>query len=166
MFCSWNGCALLIQKMYWSILYRKTSLIHFTLFCLKTITFHSFLMFCAGIRKKLGWSDLQNIFFGGLNSVFIIIWPTETDSRIRGQKPLLKCGKSWKEQLKNMLSKKRAFTTFWLFFTLLNYSEIYSAIFNHDLGKFNQEIFLILLDKIMARSYQDVQRIFLLSRSW
>ena len=35
-------------------------------------------------------------------------------------------------------------------------------MFNHDLGKFNQDIFLILLDKIMARSYQDVPRVFFL----
>ena len=60
------------------------------------------------------------------------------------------------------MSKKRATTTLWLLFTPLNYSEIYSARLNHDLGKFNQEIFLILLDKIMARSHQDVPRIFLL----
>ena len=51
------------------------------------------------------------------------------------------------------MSKKRAITP-------LNYSKFCSAMFNHDLDKFNQQIFLILLDKIMARSYHDVSRIF------
>ena len=32
--------------------------------------------------------------FGGVNGLFIVILPTETDSRIRGQKRLLKCEKS------------------------------------------------------------------------
>ena len=44
--------------------------------------------------------------------------------------------------------------------------KIFAWVFYHDLGKFNQEIFLIQLDKIMARSYKDVLRNFVLSRSW
>ena len=58
------------------------------------------------------------------------------------------------------MSGKRAITTL---FTPLNY-EIYIAMFNHDLGKFNIEIFLIQLDKIMTRSDQDVPGNCVLSR--
>ena len=130
-------------------------MIHFTLFCLKTITSHNFLMFCAAIRKKLAWSDLQNIVWG-FELFFIDIWPAETDSRIRGQKCLHKCEKSWKEQLKIIMSRKREIDYFWLFFAPLNSSEIYNAMFNHDLGKFNQEIFLYCL----IRSWQDLTKMY------
>ena len=143
------------EKRLWSIL---TSLD-------KRLSPFIFLWFLVPQSIKNWVEVIYNTWFGGLNCIFIDIWPTETDSRIRGQKRLLKCEKSPKEPLKNIMSKKRAFTTLWLLFTPLNYSEICSAMFNYNIGKFNQEIFLILLDKIMARSFQDL-RIFLLSRSW